>query len=178
MAELTTVARPYAQAVFERASEANDRQNWSNMLGLAAAVAQDETMRAVIANAKYTKEQVAGMFVEVCGDKLNQEGKNLVQLLAENKRLSLLPEIFAVFEVFKAEAESTIEAEMISAYPVSDAQKDKIAASLKQRIGRDVTLKCSTDESLIGGAIIRAGDMVIDGSVRGKLTKLATTMNQ
>lgn len=178
MAELTTVARPYAQAVFERASQVNDRQGWSNMLGFAAAVAQDETMRAVIANAKYTKGQVANLFIEVCGDKLNQEGKNLVQLLAENKRLALLPEIYAVYEIYKAEAESSIEAEMISAYPVSDAQKSKIAASLKQRIGREVTLKCSTDESLIGGAVIRAGDMVIDGSVRGKLAKLATTMNQ
>ena len=178
MAELTTVARPYAQAIFERASEANNRQGWSDMLGFAAAVAQDETMRAIIADTKHTKEQVASLFIEVCGDTLNQEGKNLVQLLAENKRLALFPEIYAVYEIYKAEAESSVEAEMISAFPVSDAQKEKIAASLKQRLGREVSLKCSTDESLIGGAVIRAGDMVIDGSVRGKLVKLATTMNQ
>jgi F-type H+-transporting ATPase subunit delta len=178
MAELTTVARPYAQAVFERASSTNSRDTWSDMLQLASAVTLDESMNAIIANAKYTREQVAELIIEVCGDKLNEEGKNLVRLLSENKRLVLLPEIAAVYELYKAEAESTIEAEMVSAYPVSDSQQAKIAASLKQRLGREVTLKCKTDESLIGGAIIRAGDMVIDGSVRGKLDKLASTMSQ
>jgi F-type H+-transporting ATPase subunit delta len=178
MAELTTVARPYAQAVFERASDASKRQAWSEMLQLASAVTLDENMSAVIANAKFTKEQVAELIIEVCGDKLNEEGKNLVRLLSENKRLTLLPEIAAVYEIYKAEAESSIEAEMVSAYPVNDAQQAKIAASLKQRLGRDVTLKCKTDESLIGGAVIRAGDMVIDGSVLGKLKKLASTMSQ
>lgn len=178
MAELTTVARPYAQAVFERASDANSRDSWSDMLQLASAVTLDENMSAVIANAKYTREQVAELIIDICGDKLNDEGKNLVRLLSENKRLTLLPEIAALFEILKAEAESSIDAEMVSAFPVSDAQQEKIAASLKQRLGREVTLKCTTDESLIGGAIIRAGDMVIDGSVRGKLDKLASTMSQ
>lgn len=178
MAELTTVARPYAQAIFKTASEANRLGDWSEMLQFAAAVAGDESMVELIEDTRYSKSQLAQMFISVCGERLDKEGQNLIRILAENRRLTLLPEIAAVYEVYRAEAESTIDAQIISAYPVSDKQRNSIAEALAARLGRKVKLSATTDSSLLGGAIIRAGDMVIDGSVRGKLGKLATTMSQ
>ena len=177
MAEITTVARPYAQAVFKRASETGDLAKWSDMLQLAAAVSMDESMEEVTSSARFLKEQITGIFLDVCGDSLNEEAQNLVKILAENRRLVLLPEIAAVYEAYRAEAESTIEAEMVSAKPVSDEARDKIAQALKARLGREVKLNCVIDESLLGGAVIRAGDMVIDGSAHGRLNRLASTMN-
>jgi len=178
MAELTTIARPYAEAVLKRAGETSRFPAWSDALQLMAAIAADTTMAEVISGAQLTKAQVADLFIEVAGDKLDQEGKNLVKLLSENGRLALIPEIAAQYEAQRAEAEGSIDAEMISAFAVSDAQRNKVAESLKTRLGRDINLSVTIDESLMGGAIIRAGDMVIDGSVRGKLDKLASTVNQ
>jgi len=178
MAELTTIARPYAEAIFKRAGETKRFPAWSDALQLMATIASDETMAEVIAGAQLSKTQVADIFNEVAGDKLDQEGKNLVKLLAENGRLSLLPEIAAMYEIQRAEAEGSIDAEIISAFAVSDAQRSKVSESLKQRLGREINLSVTIDESLVGGVIIRAGDMVIDGSVRGKLEKLASTVNQ
>jgi len=177
MAELTTVARPYAQAIFKTASESGRLGEWSGMLQFAAAVAGDESVVDLIEGTRYSKDQLAQLFIDVCGEQLDQKGQNLIRILAENRRLTLLPEIAAVYEVYRAEAESTIDAEVISAYPVSDEQRDSIAEALAARLGRKVKLSTTTDKSLLGGAIIRAGDMVIDGSVRGKLGKLASAMS-
>ena len=177
MAEITTVARPYAQAVFKRAQETGRLADWSSELQFAAAVALDPRMTDIIESNRLTKAELAELFIGVCAERLSDEGRNLVRLLAENRRLALLPEIAAVYEVLRAEAESTVEAQMVSAYPLDDAQRDRIAEALKARLGRKVTLSATVDESLIGGAIIRAGDLVIDGSVRGKLGRLASALN-
>jgi F-type H+-transporting ATPase subunit delta len=177
MAEITTVARPYAQAVFKCASETGRLSDWSDMLQFAAAVANDETMLDLVEGTRYSKSKLAQLFIDVCGEHLDQEGQNLIRVLAENRRLRLLPEVAAVYEIYRAEAESTIDADMISAYPVTDKQRQSIAKVLSDRLGRKVRLSVTTDDSLLGGAVIRAGDMVIDGSVRGKLLKLATAMN-
>lgn len=177
MAELTTVARPYAQAIFKRAQETGRLAEWSGELQFAAAIALDPTMADTIDSNRLTKAELAERFIGIGAEQLSEEARNLVRLLAENRRLSLLPEIAAVYEVLKAEAESTVEAEMVSAYPLDDAQRDRIAEALKARLGRKVSLSATVDESLIGGAIIRAGDLVIDGSVRGKLGRLATALN-
>lgn len=177
MAELITVARPYAQAVFQRAQETGRLAEWSAELQFAAAVAAEPRMADLIESNRLTKAQLAERFIGVGAEQLSDEGRNLVRLLAENRRLSLLPEIAAVYEILRAEAESTVEAHMVSAQPLDDAQRDRIAEALKARLGRNVTLSATVDESLIGGAIIRAGDLVIDGSVRGKLGRLATALN-
>lgn len=178
MAEETTVARPYAQAIFERASESSALADWSDMLQLLSAVVSDDTMAAVISGVKLGKAETAQLIIDVCGDKLNAEGANLVKLLTENGRLTVLPEITARFELLRSESESTVEAEVTSAMPVDETQQQKIAEALKQRLGKNVNLKVTIDESLIGGAVIRAGDMVIDGSASGKISKLAAAMNQ
>lgn len=177
MAELITVARPYAQAVFKRAQETGRLAEWSAELQFAAAIAAEPRMADLIDSNRLTKAGLAERIVSVGGEQFSDEGRNLVRLLAENRRLSLLPEIAAVYEVLRAEAESTVEAHMVSAQPLDDAHRDRIAEALKARLGRKVTLSATVDESLIGGAIIRAGDLVIDGSVRGKLGRLATALN-
>lgn len=178
MSELTTLARPYAKAVFEVAREAGDLARWSDQLGFMAAVVHDPTMKAFLDSPKLTREAAAETVIGVCEGRIDDQGKNFVRLLAENGRLTLLPEIAAIYEVMRAEAEGKVEARVISAQPVSDAQKSAIAQSLAKRLGREVELVCEVDESLIGGAVIRAGDLVIDGSVRGRLERMAANLSR
>jgi len=178
MAELTTVARPYAQAVFKRAQETGKLTDWSAMLAVASEVVADPGMADIIGGARLSRGQIVDLFVEICGPRLDAEGVNLIRVLADNRRLTLLPEITAVYEAYRAEAESTMEAEMITAFPVDDALRDKLAQALAARLGRAVHLSATVDKTLLGGAVIRAGDLVIDGSVRGKLEKLSTAMSQ
>jgi len=177
MAESTTIARPYAQAAFKLAQQNQALPAWSEMLGLAAVVAADAGMRKLLDNPRVTPEQLAELFVDIGGDRLNDDGRNMLRLLAERRRLALLPEIFGLYEQFKHEAEGAIKAQLITAFPATDAQKQTIAAALKRRFGRDVQLEYLTDPTLMGGAVVRAGDLVIDGSVRGKLTRLGTALN-
>ena len=177
MAETTTIARPYAQAAFELARAENTLPVWSEMLNLAAAVAHDPQLSALLGSPRISRSKFADLFIGVCGVHLTAQGQNFIRLLADNRRLDVLTEIAALFQVMRAEAEGVLEAEMISAQPVSDAQRTQITAALKARLRREVTLTVRTDASLLGGAIIRAGDLVIDGSARGKLAKLAVALN-
>lgn len=176
MAEIITIARPYAQAIFELAQEEGDLSGWSDMLAFTAAVVSDEDMAALIDNPEISKEQSVELILDIAGDKLSDTGKNMIRVLADNGRLKVLPEIRELYEIERTTAEGTVQAEVISASALSDTQKESIAAALKKRLGRDVILECKTDESLVGGAVIRAGDMVIDGSVVGKLDKLASNL--
>lgn len=176
MAENITIARPYAQAIFSLAQEQGDLKGWSDILQFTAAVAADPEMVAVIDSPSFDSVQVADLFIEICGDKLNDAGKNMIRVLAENDRLEVLPEVAELYEAERAAVEGTIVAEVISATSLNDAQQKNIADALKKRLGRDVTLECKIDESLLGGAIIRAGDVVIDGSVVGKLVKLTSAL--
>lgn len=176
MSELITAARPYARAAFDVATASNEKEKWTEMLNFMAMVAHDSTMRAVLDSPKLSQQQTADVFISVCNEHVNEGGKNFINLLAENDRITLLPEIAALFQHYRAESEGTVEAEVISASEINDSQMNNIAASLKRRLGKDVRLTSRIDESLIGGAIIRAGDLVIDGSVRGRLDKLSTAL--
>lgn len=177
MAELTTLARPYARAAFEAAQQQDGGlARWSQALQLIAEIAQQPAMRTLLASPEHDSQFKAGLVLELCGDRLDAKASNFIKLLAENQRLNLAPEIAEVFEQLRAEAEKTVEAEMVSAFGVSDEQRDKIRAALSKRLNREVKLNCTVDESLLGGALIRAGDLVIDGSARGKLAQLATAL--
>jgi F-type H+-transporting ATPase subunit delta len=176
MAEALTVARPYAQAAFLFASEHQALKDWSDMLGLLAAIATDPEMARLIDSPELTETQLADLFIGVGGERLDEQCSNFVRVLAEARRLQLLPEIAALFEIERRAAEHTISAELISAFPASEAQQAAITAALKQRLGREIELQCTTDAALLGGAVIRAGDLVIDGSVRGKLERLGTAL--
>lgn len=176
MAENSTIARPYAQAAFDIAQGASSLPAWSDMIALAAMVAADTRMAEAIDSPHVKDEDVVTLFLEVCGDKLNAEGQNFIRVLAENKRLDILADIAITFEQLRADAEGTMDAEVISAFPLSDAQQQNIIASLKKRLGRDISLTTRVDDTLIGGAIIRAGDMVIDGTVSRHLDDLTHSL--
>ena len=177
MAEILTIARPYAQAAFLFADSHQALKAWSGMLEFLAVVAADPEMTALIENPRLTEEQLAELFIGIGADRLDDNCHNFIRLLAENRRLKLLPEIAALFEIQRREAEKSIRAELITAFPATAAQQAAVTAALKQRLGRDIELVCTTDASLLGGAIIRAGDLVIDGSVRGKLERLGNALS-
>lgn len=178
MAELMTIARPYAKAVFELAVEAGKLGQWSETLKLASQVVAAEELQGMIDNPSVARAKVGALIIEICGDKLSAEGKSFIKLLAENGRLKCLGAIFDTFENLRAEVEKTIDAVVISAFEVDDAQQQKITAALKKRLGREVSLTCKVDPSLVGGAIIRAGDLVIDGSAAGQIKQLASAMSR
>ena len=176
MAEISTIARPYAEAVFEIAQADGKLKEWSEMLQTIALITADPDMQTLIGNTSVDKAKLAELILEVAGEVMDDKGRNLVRLLAENRRLGAVEEIAAQFETLKAEAEQTIEAEIVAAKEVSKKLQKKIADKLKARLGRDVSLKCTVDESLMGGAVIKAGDMVIDGSVSAQLEKLSVEL--
>jgi len=177
VSELTTAARPYARAAFAFASGSNAITQWAEMLNFCAAIADDETMKAALDQPTLNRQQKGDLFNQVCADKINDQAKNFIKLLAENDRISLLPDIAVLFHHYQIDAEGSVDAELISALDVSDQQVQAIAASLSKRLGKKVSITTKIDESLIGGAVIRAGDMVIDGSVRGRLEKLTNTLS-
>lgn len=176
MAEKSTVARPYALAAFELAKEKNELAKWSDMLQFTAVVASDETMQQYIDNPHVSRDTLSKLFLGICADQLTDVGTNFIKVLIENRRLDVLPEIAMLYEQHRAEAERTIDAEVISAFPLSDAQQALLAEKLKQRLGRSVNLIAKVDANLLGGAIVRAGDLVIDGSVNGQIDKLAHSL--
>ncbi len=176
MSELTTAARPYARAAFDIAQANSEQQQWTEMLAIMAAVAYDPTMRAVLDSPALSQQQAADLFISVCEEQINQRGKNFIKLLAENDRITLLPEIAALYQHYRADAEGTVDAEVVSASDINESQLTNIAASLTQRLGKKVRLSSRIDNTLIGGAVIRAGDLVIDGSIRGRLDKLSTAL--
>jgi F-type H+-transporting ATPase subunit delta len=177
MAEILTIARPYAQAAFQFADAHQALKEWSGMLEFLAVVAADPEMTALIENPRLTEMQIAKLFISIGADRLDDNCHNFIRLLAENRRLKLLPEIAALFEIQRRDSERTIRVELITAFPSTAAQQATVTAALKQRLGREIELVCTTDASLIGGAIIRAGDLVIDGSVRGKLERLGNSLS-
>ncbi|MDH5407290.1 MAG: F0F1 ATP synthase subunit delta [Gammaproteobacteria bacterium] len=173
MAEKKTIARPYAQAAFDLATAEKDLKGWSEMLQLIAAVTTDATMRDLISNPSISREKLVDLILDICDKNLNDQAKNFVRVLGENKRLNIVTEIASTYEQHRAEAEKVIEAEVVSAFALSDAQQKALSAALKKRLGSDINLVSKVDDTMIGGAIVRAGDLVIDGSVSTQLHKLS-----
>jgi len=177
MAELTTLARPYARAAFEFARDVNALERWSNMLATAATVAVQDKVAKLLKSPRIPALKKGEIFVDTCGDDLDGKVGNFMKHLARNNRLFLLSEIRAMFELLKADHEKTMDVDIISAFEISDEQCDKLAKALSSRLEREINLQTSVDSSLVGGAVIRAGDIMIDGSVRGRLAKLSESMN-
>jgi F-type H+-transporting ATPase subunit delta len=183
MADNNTIARPYAQAVFELAAEANELSAWSASLEIAGQLLAEGGLVEYLSTPALSDDKrlefLSGLFKSANASKLSggdKHGNNFIKLLLENKRTNVLPEISAHFEVLKADIENSVEATVTSAAPLSKVQQDDIARSLKKRLGRDVNITTEIDENLIGGAVIRAGDVVIDGSLRARLEGLATAL--
>ncbi|HEU4603320.1 MAG TPA: F0F1 ATP synthase subunit delta [Steroidobacteraceae bacterium] len=173
MAEKATIARPYAKAAFEYAREHNSFERWSQVLAIGAAVVSDERAAHLLTNPRVTPEDLVALIADVCGGALDEHGRNFLLTLATNRRLALLPNIAEIFEKLRAEVENVLDVELVSAVQLDDAQRQRMSDALKKRFKRDIRLHCSIDPSLIGGAIVRAGDFVIDGSVKARLERLA-----
>ena len=177
MAELSTVARPYAKAAFEYAQQTGQVSDWSTMLGFAAQLVGDAGFTAYLERPTLTAAQQAELFLQAAGPALNAQGRNFITYVIAHKRLAALPAISTLFEALKAEAERAADVEVTSAFSRSDTQQAALALELTRKLGRQVKLSTQVDSSLIGGVVVRSGDLVIDGSVRGKLAKLAATLN-
>ena len=182
MAEKRTLARPYAQAVFRLAREQGELDRWGEWLRCFAAIAADAQMRLVLDNPRVEDDQLRAIFLDVTqavtGTAPGERAAAFLETLIENRRLAILPEICALYESYRAEAEKVVQAEVIAARPVSDAQRQAIAEALAARLGCKVELTTRTDPALIGGAVVRAGDLVIDGSAKGHLERLAQALCQ
>jgi F-type H+-transporting ATPase subunit delta len=178
MAEIATIARPYANAIFELAKRKRSLDTWSRELAMIAAVAAQPAIKEVIDSPAATGPQKSNTLARVCGDDLSREGRQCVHVLARNKRLHLLAEISTQFEALRAQEQASLEVDVISAYPLDDAEQQRLIGALARRFEREILLTNRVDESLLGGAIIRAGDTVIDGSVKGKLEKLSETLQR
>jgi F-type H+-transporting ATPase subunit delta len=172
MAEKVTIARPYAKAAFEFARERNAFGAWSEVLSTSSAIVTDERVAKLLSNPRVTSDQLVGLIADISGKSLDEQGRNFLNTLAQNRRLNVLPEIAAIYEVLRAEVENTADVQVVSAVPLDDAQRQRLAAALKKRLKRDVRLHCEVDASLLGGAVVRSGDMVIDGSLKAGLEKL------
>ncbi len=176
MAEAITAARPYAQAAFEQAQRSADLKGWSEVLrSLAEAVIYPE-IRAVASSPRVRKAQLESLMDDLLGKQATVEQRNFVRVLVDNQRLLILPEIAAIFENLRAEAERTVNVVVDSAFELSAAQQEKIVNSLKKRMGREIKLTCNVNKNLLGGVVIRAGDKVIDGSARTRLGELENAL--
>jgi F-type H+-transporting ATPase subunit delta len=175
MAEKATVARPYARAAFEYAREHRLLADWSELLGAAATVAADPAAAALIANPRVRADELVKLIADVANDggaRVAAEGRNFLATLAHNRRLGFLPEIAAQYAALRAESEQTLDVEVTTAMALTPAQRTRLGAALTRRFARQVRLAETVDPALVGGAIVRAGDLVIDGSLESRLKRL------
>lgn len=177
MAESITLARPYARAAFEVAVADGQLQEWSTALASAAAIVTQQKIKALLTSPALTAADKSAAMLDVLGEAFHKKFANFIVALADNKRLSMLPEIRDLYRVLKADYEKSLDVSVTTAYPIDADLLDKLSRALAEKLGRRVKLSSAVDQSLLGGALIRAGDTVIDGSVKGRLTKLAEAMN-
>ena len=176
MAERITTARPYAKAIFALARKNNRLADTAEGLALGAEVIANPSVRALLGSPHVTAAQLSELVNGIAGGKLDENGRNFITLLAQNRRLGFLPEIAALFEQMKAEVENAVDVEVTSATALSADQESRYAAALQKKLGRTVRLRTKVDQTLLGGAVLRAGDLVIDGSIKGRLDRLATEL--
>ncbi|AAW87062.1 F0F1 ATP synthase subunit delta [Aliivibrio fischeri] len=175
MSEMATIARPYAKAAFDFAVEKGELSQWAQMLTFCSEVAKNEDVAQLLDGA-IASEQLAEIFISICGEQLNEFGQNFINVMAENGRLKVLPGVLEQFILLQHEFEKVIDADVTSAIELTEQQKADIGAKLEARLERKVKLNCSVDETLLAGVIIRAGDLVIDNSARGRLGRLSETL--
>ncbi len=172
MSELATLARPYAAAVFKRAKETDSTEKWSQHLAFMSAVLTNEDISVVIDNPNVTKQGLTALMLDICQGQIDSEGENFLKLLVHNNRLALVSAIAGLFEVYKAEDEGYIDVEVSTAYAFSEEAQRDFVATLEKMLSKKVHITEIVDKSLIGGVLVRAGDQVIDGSIRGQLQQM------
>lgn len=171
-----TVARPYAQAAFDEARRLGDLKGWSAALETLAESLSNADVRAVVSSPRVDKSKVEELVVALCGNQLSAQQRNFIRILTDNHRLDVVTEILVLYEALRAEAENFADVTVASAFELSEAQQQKIAAALKVRMQREIRLNCKVDKTLLGGVVIRAEDKVIDGSARTRLGEMANAM--
>ena len=176
MAELATIARPYAEAVFRLAKQGNALPAWSDALNLIASVYQDPQMQAAMANPKVSSADMERLMLAICGERIDGVARNLIQLLVHNRRLSLVAEIRELFERLKLQDEGKLDAKISSAFPMEDNQRNQVIDMLSARFKRKIDATVTVDPDLIGGVKVEVGDKVWDASVRGRLQSMAATL--
>lgn len=176
MAELTTLARPYAKAVFDAAQDQNAVDQWDQALAFAAQVAADQEVKNILANPGLSEQRKAELFADCFEEPLPEALRNFLLILAENKRLPLLSEISALFSLYRADLERTVKMKVSTAFEMTEEQQQKLIEALSKKLERKVALETAVDQSLIGGVVVNTGDLVIDASVRGKLAKMARAL--
>ncbi|MDD5276051.1 MAG: F0F1 ATP synthase subunit delta [Methylovulum sp.] len=172
MSELATLARPYAAAVFKRAKETDSTEKWSQSLAFMAVILTSEDISVVVDNPKVSKPGLIALMLDICQGQIDAEGENLLKLLVHNNRLALVPAIARLFEVYKAEDAGYIDVEVSTAYAFSEEAQRDFVATLEKMLSKKVHITEIVDKSLIGGVLVRAGDQVIDGSIRGQLQQM------
>ena len=178
MADFTTAARPYANAVYDIANESKTLDSWSDALANLANVVNDAQISELLSDPEMGKQQKGELLIQVLADKLNQPQQNLVKLMAENGRLIIMQDVQQQFEVARAKAENKVDAEVVSAFELTAQQTDELINTLKNKLGCDITLTTTIDESLIGGVVIKAGDTIIDASMKSQLDSLALSLGR
>jgi len=176
MSEANTIARPYAQAAFDDAKRLNDLKGWSALLLTLAESLTNSEVRSVVRSPRISKSKIEDLVMSLCGSKLSQQQSNFIRVLVDGHRLDVATEILVMYEALRAEAEKFAEVTVVSAFELSDVQQQKIVAGLKQKMNREIKLSCKVDKNLLGGAVIRTGDQVIDGSARSRLGEMAIAM--
>ncbi len=174
--DASTIARPYAEAVFARAVETNKLDLWSDILDLLATAVRNPALAGLVASPKLDSAQMTELMLDIGGARLSDEGQNLVRVLVANRRLSVLPEIASHFEVRKAEHQGSLDVQVQSAFAMQPDQIQHLAQALSRKLGREINITSAENPELIGGFRLRAGDMVIDGSVSGRLGQLANEL--
>jgi len=177
MAELITVARPYARAAFEYAKSTEQLSLWSQWINLTALVVQEDKVQKMISAPLLDNNGKANVLLDICGiDSIGSDLLNFIRLLSESKRLVLLPQIAQLFNMYLSELESKVKIKVSSAFSLTAEQTKSLTKNLKKRLNQDVDLDVIVDKTLIGGLVINVGNLVIDGSIRGKLAKLNETL--
>ncbi len=177
MSSLTTLARPYAKAAFELAQEDNGLAQWDEMLSLAGAMAAEKSMAGLLESPHVTSAQAVQIIAEAGGEAFNDRFRDFLSVLAGNGRLPLLPEVTVLYQRLRADAEKRLSVRVVSAIALDDDQAERMKAALARRFERKIELNSEIDPGVIGGAVVYAGDQVIDGSLRGRLQKLSNNLS-
>lgn len=176
MLDNTTIARPYARAVFEQARQEGKLEEWSSLLKTLARTVQEPRMRSLLSSPKVSREQLLDIISGVFGGQLSKSNTNFIKVLIDAGRLRYVSHISSQFEEKRAEAEGRVDIKVVTAYELEPEQVNRISAAMSKRLGKKVTVASVVDRSLIGGMVIRAGDSVIDASLRGRLNQLRNAL--
>lgn len=176
MSTLATLSRPYAKAAFELAQSVGALPSWSDMLALAAEMVTEPALARLLESPHVSHERLVGIMAEAAGERFDKRFRDYLRVLADNGRLALLPQVGELFREFREEAEKRLSVRVVSAVPLDDEQAGRMREALARRFEREIELHNEIDPAVIGGAVVYAGDQVIDGSLRGRLQKLSGSL--